>query len=161
MLVAVKYLCAYIVAERKLTVSEISKYLSLHIPDYMIPSYFVHLDQLPLTANGKLDKKALPEPDGNIITGKKYVAPRNETEEEMVEIWSEILGIEKIGMNDSFFDLGGNSIKLITLTNLINKRFATEIRTVDLFHLTTIRQISEMIDKQPEEVKVEMVEYSL
>ena len=108
-----KYLCAYMVWHEEQTVAEMREYLAKELPDYMIPAYFVGIDQIPLTANGKIDRKSLPDPGGSINTGVEYVPPRNEIESKLVKIWQEVLEIEKIGVNDNFFDLGGNSLSLI------------------------------------------------
>ncbi|MBX4267609.1 amino acid adenylation domain-containing protein, partial [Clostridium estertheticum] len=98
-----KYLCAYIVSDREITVTELRTSLSKELPDYMVPAYFMKIEKMPLTPNGKTDRKALPEPDGEINTGVEYAAPRNEIEEKLVKVWSEVLGIEKIGIDDDFF----------------------------------------------------------
>ena len=108
-----KYLCAYLVCEEELDISTIREHLLKELPEYMIPSYFIQLDKMPLTANGKIDRKALPEPDGKINTDVEYVAPTNEIEEKLVEVWQKVLAVDKIGINDNFFELGGDSIKAI------------------------------------------------
>ena len=84
------------------------EYLSRTLPDYMIPSYFVQIDKIPLTPNGKIDRKALPEPE--VKSGKEYVAPRDVIEEKLAGIWSEVLNVEQssIGIDDNFFELGGH-----------------------------------------------------
>jgi hypothetical protein len=95
-----RYICAYIVAGREINASEIREFLKEKLPDYMIPAYFVQLESMPLTQNGKIDKKSLPEPCRNINSAAKYVAPRNEIEEKMADIWTEILGMERVGICD-------------------------------------------------------------
>ncbi len=140
-----KYLCAYIAVEREQTVAELREYLLKELPEYMIPAYFIQLDKLPLTANGKVDRKALPEPDGSITTGAEYVAPRNEIEEKLVSIWSEVLGIEKIGINDNFFELGGHSLKAMNVTSKIKKAIGIDIPLKELFTTPTIKRLSEYI----------------
>ncbi|MDQ1354274.1 MAG: hypothetical protein QG657_4583, partial [Acidobacteriota bacterium] len=104
------YLCAYFVPVREAAVSGLREYLSGKLPAYMIPSYFVPMDRIPLTPNGKVDRKALPDPD--IKSGNDYVAPSDETEWKLAEIWSEVLGISKdiICIYDDFFQLGGHSL---------------------------------------------------
>ncbi|MFC9292322.1 non-ribosomal peptide synthetase, partial [Streptomyces sp. NPDC057052] len=82
-----QYLCAYFVANRKLVVSDIKEYLASQIPDYMIPTYYVQMEEFPLTPNGKLDRKALPEPDKNMDLGIQYLPPTNPTEAKLVEIY--------------------------------------------------------------------------
>ena len=101
-----KYICAYLAADREIPVGELRQYLGEELPDYMLPSYFIQLDKLPLNQNGKIDRTALPEPEGKINTGTAYVAPRNKLEEKLVEIWKELLGVETIGVYDNFFELG-------------------------------------------------------
>ncbi|MCU0290188.1 MAG: amino acid adenylation domain-containing protein, partial [Acidobacteria bacterium] len=107
-----KYLCAYIVMAKglQLDLVDIKQYLSRHLPDYMIPSYFIPVEKIPLTANGKVDRKALPET--GIKRSNEYEAPANEIEDKLIVIWSEVLAIEKdkIGRNDNFFQLGGHSL---------------------------------------------------
>ena len=140
-----KYLCAYIVAENELTVPELREYLSMELPAYMIPSYFVQLDKLPLTPNGKVDRKAMPEPDYYISTGTEYAAPEDEIEKELSEIWSNVLEIEGFGVNHDFFEVGGNSITLITLNTVINKKYPNIIQPQDLFDYRTIKKLAKII----------------
>ncbi|NIM16106.1 MAG: amino acid adenylation domain-containing protein [Candidatus Aminicenantes bacterium] len=106
-----KYLCAYIVSERELSDAELRNYLSKELPDYMIPSYFVFLEKIPLTTSGKIDRKRLPAPQLQEI--EEYTAPRNPLEEILAKIWSEVLAVplEKISIHANFFKLGGHSLK--------------------------------------------------
>lgn len=101
-----KYLCAYIVARAKTNANELREYLSDHLPDYMLPSYFIQINKMPLTPNGKIDRKALPEPAGDVIAASGYEAPRNETEEKLAAVWQEVLDRDKIGINDNFLKSG-------------------------------------------------------
>ncbi len=152
------YLCAYIVLDKEqiqdksITVTELRQHLDKELPDYMIPSYFIQLEKLPLTANGKVDRKALPEPDGNISTGTVYEAPTNEIEEILVNIWQEILKIEKIGINDNFFELGGHSLKAANLAAKIHKALNIEIPLREIFKAPTIKGISEYINGSEESI---------
>ncbi|WP_339801532.1 amino acid adenylation domain-containing protein [Paenibacillus sp. FSL R5-0744] len=104
-------LCAYVVGDSGLKSSILREYLSQELPEYMIPSYFIALEELPLTPNGKVDRKALPKPEAGMASGRAYEAPSNEIESQMAEIWQGVLGREKVGLNDHFFELGGDSIK--------------------------------------------------
>ncbi len=160
-----RYLCAYIVTDEELKVNTIREYLSMELPDYMLPSYYVRLDKLPLTPNGKLDMKALPAPDGSICTGVEYEAPANSTEESIATIWQEVLGIERAGLNDNFFDLGGNSMSLIKVHNKIENGFPGVIKVTDLFSKATIKEIAEFIDNSmnliEKSVGISTVELSL
>jgi acyl carrier protein len=112
-----------------------------------------------MTANGKLNRKALPEPE--FVIEDDYVAPSGEIEEVLVEIWSEILGIDKnvISVNKNFFELGGNSIKIIQLKSSINKRLQYTISMVDLFKCTTIYSMVEIINNG--EIKNEKLESAI
>ena len=121
------YICAYLAVDRPLAVKDMRKYLEQELPDYMIPSFFVFLERMPLTLNGKIDRKALPEPN-ELSTGVEYEAPINERETVLVEIWEEVLGVSNISVHDNFFELGGDSIKghpgSGTLTKVSNERGA-------------------------------------
>src|SRR5690606_7650698 len=105
-----KHLLAYVVfaPHRALSIGEIRSALSRHLPDYMLPHLCIPLDSIPLNANGKLDRKALPEPDFNQVSVHEYVAPRDTLETALLEIWQAVLGIERIGIHDNFFELGGH-----------------------------------------------------
>ncbi len=140
----IKYLCAYIVANATLTVAELREYLARELPDYMIPSYFIYMDKLPLTNNGKIDRKLLPPPEGNIITGEDYEAPRTEVEKILVDIWERILKSSRIGINNNFFALGGDSIKAIQIAAALQK-YGLSIRTSDLMQLPTVKQAAKCV----------------
>lgn len=125
-----KYLSAYIVAtngNQNLDNGEIKKYLAVDLPEYMIPKFYIQLSKLPLTPNGKVDRKALPEPEGERLSETDYVAPQNETEREMLELWEDVLGLTPIGVQDNFFSLGGHSLKAMNLVSRINRTFKTHI----------------------------------
>ncbi|MCK4258611.1 MAG: amino acid adenylation domain-containing protein [Halanaerobiales bacterium] len=145
-----KYLCAYLVSGRELIVSELRDWIGVELPEYMIPSYFVRLEEMPLTTNGKLNRKALPELDGTIQTGTEYVAPQNEIEEKLAIIWEAILGVDKIGINDNFFELGGHSLKATVLVSQIHKELNVEVPISELFKRSTIKQLAEYIEVSEE-----------
>jgi amino acid adenylation domain-containing protein/thioester reductase-like protein len=136
-----KYLCAYVVAVQELSITEIREYLRLNLPDYMIPSYFVQLPKLPLNANGKIDWRALPEPVGNAQMGEEYIGPRNEVEAQVQRAWQSVLGVEKIGMNDNFFAIGGNSLKAMQVAAGLEKDF--EIAANDIFECQTVASLAQ------------------
>ena len=140
-----KYLCAYVVGDKALDWREVREYLSKELPDYMIPAYFMQLDKLPMTTNGKVDRKALPEPDGSMGTGAEYEAPRNELEEKLAAIWKEILKVEKVGINDGFFELGGHSLKATVLVSRIHKELDVEVPLREIFRYSTIKELAEYI----------------
>ena len=134
-----KELVAYIVSNSLESTASLRSYLSSSLPDYMIPAYYVQLEEIPLTANGKIDKNALPIPDEiNMLRGTEYVAPRNEVEEKVVEIWQQVLKREKIGIKDDYFVLGGNSLLAIQLINEYHKVFDVRVDIKDLFENSTV-----------------------
>ncbi|GAE91021.1 long-chain-fatty-acid-CoA ligase [Acetivibrio straminisolvens JCM 21531] len=112
----------------------------------MVPSYFIRLDKMPLSPNGKIDRKALPVPSGSINTGVKYVEPVGTTEKKLAQIWQEVLECEKVGVNDNFFELGGHSLKAAILVSRIHKEFNVQISLGEIFKAPTIRQFAEKIE---------------
>ena len=140
-----KYLCAYIAADREMTSSELRTYISDELPDYMVPSYFMQMEEIPLTSNGKVDRISLPEPEGGIRSGSVYEAPRNETEEELAQIWSDVLGMGKVGVNDNFFELGGDSLKAQLLINRIQSLFNVKISIRDFFAQPTVAMAGQLM----------------
>ncbi len=140
-----KRLVAYIVSNDDFNVQEIKDSLSKSLPDYMVPSLFVRLEKMPLSLNGKIDRKALPEPEGNFETTHAYVAPRNEIEQKLVDIWTKVLGVEKVGVYDNFFDLGGHSILTIQLISNINKVFKSKLPVSIIFEAQSIELLSKKL----------------
>jgi amino acid adenylation domain-containing protein len=129
-----KNLVSYVVSEEELNSSDLRNALAKHLPEYMIPSYFVQLEELPLTSNGKIDKKSLPDPLGrSMSSGTAYVAPGNETEQKLVEIWQDLLGREQIGIKDNFFELGGHSLKATRLVSMIYKVLEVKLGLKEIF----------------------------
>lgn len=140
-----KYLCAYISADRKISEPELRAHIKKWLPDYMVPTYFVQLERLPLSANGKVDRKALPKPDVNGSLGNGYEPPSNDIEEKLVSLWQEILGIEKVGINDNFFALGGHSLKAMALATKLHKILNIELQLKDIFSAQTLKDLAEKI----------------
>jgi fengycin family lipopeptide synthetase D len=140
-----KYLCAYIVSEGTLEIAGLREYLGKSLPDYMIPSYFVSLEKIPLNPNGKIDRKALPLP--GLKAGEEYTAPRDEIEEKIVTLWSDVLGMERevIGIDKNFFELGGQSLKATVLVARIHKAFNVKMPLAEIFKTPTVRKISRYI----------------
>jgi acyl carrier protein len=101
---------------------------------------------MPLTSNGKLDKKSLPDPDGSELSSKEYVAPRNETEAQLAEIWQNLLGVEQVGIHDDFFELGGHSLLATRLVSMIRKELHIEISIGEIFEHTTIVELSSLVE---------------
>ncbi|MCK4260254.1 MAG: amino acid adenylation domain-containing protein, partial [Halanaerobiales bacterium] len=151
------YLVAYLVCteESKLVISEIREYLAKKLPNYMIPSFFIQIEKVPITSNGKVDRKALPKPDGEINLITKYVAPETEIEKKLAAVWSEVLGVEKVGVNDKFFELGGHSLKAIKIVTKTNQE-KLNISVRDILTYETITKIcNEVILKQTKSDEVE------
>jgi len=143
------FLCAYVTlntVDENINAGFLRKAIKSKIPDYWMPSFFLVLDELPLNANGKIDYKALPAPSLSGQLEESYVAPRNEIEQELAQIWSETLGIEKIGIDDNFFDLGGESFKAVKMIRKIGQG----ISVIDLFKFPTIRELYQRISGQAE-----------
>ncbi len=147
------YLCAYLTADAdnldENFEGHIKKHLKKHLaetlPAYMIPSHFVVLEAMPLTASGKLNRRALPEP--TLKSSGYYIPPRNEKDKDLVNIWAALLGREKevIGIDDNFFSLGGHSLKATSLAGRIHKTFAVELSITEVLNAPTIRQLSDII----------------
>ena len=139
------YLCAYIVSGKECQASELREFLAKELPDYMVPSYFVQLDKIPLTPNGKIDRKVLPKPGLKI--DETYIEPRDEIEKQLVEIWANVLEIEKesISIDTNFFQLGGHSLKLTMMKLKLHRSLNIEIPLKELFKRPTIEKIAEYI----------------
>ncbi|WP_189457435.1 phosphopantetheine-binding protein, partial [Aquimarina muelleri] len=123
---------------------------------------YVKLDTIPLTTNGKIDRKALPVPDV-LSRQKEYIAPSTETEKQLAEIWQEVLGIEKIGIKDDFFELGGNSLNAIKINSRIKKKLDLDMEIKNLFLFDTIVDLAFQIDfsKNQKEIKTDNQELKM
>ncbi|MCY9513729.1 non-ribosomal peptide synthetase [Paenibacillus apiarius] len=142
-------LCAYYTGPAGLSAAELRDHLAVRLPAYMIPAYFVRLEQLPVTANGKLDTKALPNPKERVHTGKQYVAPRGVIENTLVRIWADVLAIseDKVGVLDTFFDLGGNSFQIVQVVNKLKEAFDRDIPVPVLFQYTTVAALGDYLQR--------------
>ena len=132
-------------AKELVTTDYISDVLKQHLPEYMLPNTYIIIDEIPLTANGKVDYKALPKVDYD--TQSNYVAPSSELEQTLCQIWSGVLGIDvdKLGVNDDFFRIGGNSILAIKLAHQISKSLDQDISVADIFkHKTILGSVSNL-----------------
>ncbi|MEW9702890.1 amino acid adenylation domain-containing protein, partial [Paenibacillus sp. SI8] len=147
------YLCAYYVSDRPLQSLELRTYLLQTLPEYMIPSFFMELGKLPVTPNGKTDRRSLPEPEGEIVSGTAYAPPTNVVEEALLPIWQEVLGVERVGIHDNFFSLGGHSLKAMTLMSRINKHFNADIPLRMLFESPTAEGLARKIREAEEDVR--------
>jgi len=145
-----KRLAAYLVFEpgREATSAELRKFLLAKLPDYMVPHHFVKLDTMPLSSNGKTDRRALPKPEVDRSTDESYVAPRNKGENVIAGIWQDLLDVANVGINDSFFDLGGHSLLVVKMLRRLKKSFTEDLTIVDLFQYPTIATLAEFLNKK-------------
>lgn len=147
-----KYLCTYVVPTDNLgssmDISQLRDYLSRQLPSYMVPLYFIPMDSIPVTPNGKIHRKALPEPK-SFNNMEVYTAPRNQVEVKLVEIWSQILEIEKekISIDTDFFILGGNSFQATIMISKIHKASDVKISLANLFEIPNIRGLARLISR--------------
>ena len=122
------------------------EHLKAELPGYMVPSAFVRLEAMPLTPNGKVDRKALPAPDASALVAREYEAPQGQTEELLAGIWQELLGVEKVGRHDSFFDLGGHSLLITQVVSQVNEKLGVDVPVRMLFEHSTLKDLADVID---------------
>jgi amino acid adenylation domain-containing protein len=127
--------------------AKLREHLFARLPDTMMPSAFVRLDAMPLGANGKIDRKALPEPDMAGQSDRAYIAPRNPAEEALADIWKEVLGIERVGVADNFFELGGHSLLAVQVLSRIRRAFGVEVPLRRLFDASTIEALALLVEE--------------
>jgi acyl carrier protein len=127
--------------------AELRAHLRRSLPEYMVPSAFVPLARLPLNSNAKLDRAALPRPDPGADAGA-YVAPRTLVEEALAEIWAEVLGLERVGVSESFFDLGGHSLLIMRLLTRVGAAFGVRLPIRMVFTGPTLEAMAEEIERR-------------
>ncbi len=143
-----KLLCAYYVASTDLSPSELRSQLTVELPAYMIPSYFVRLEQMPLTPNGKLDRRALPAPEGSVQSSEVYLAPRTAAEAQLVLIWQDILGVARVGVRDNFFEIGGHSLRATLLVSRIQKELGGSLSLREVFQWPTVESMARLVKER-------------
>jgi tyrocidine synthetase-3 len=154
-------LVAYIVSGQELDATLLRTDLAHVLPAYMLPAHYVQLEQLPVSGSGKTDRKNLPDPTEGSISGKAaYIQPSGETEQKLVLIWQEVLGISSVGTADNFFELGGNSIKLIRMVGLVNQAFSADLAVVNAFKLPTVKDIALYLQEGNAAAPMELAEMS-
>lgn len=142
-----KELVAYFICTQPVILAELQQFLLLNLPDFMVPSYYVMMEQFPLNGNGKVDKKNLPDPRSEEAnTGAIYEAPRNETETKLVDLWLQVLSRKKIGVKDNFFLVGGHSLRATRLVSHIYKEFGITLDLRTIFTLATIEEQAKEIN---------------
>jgi amino acid adenylation domain-containing protein/thioester reductase-like protein/non-ribosomal peptide synthase protein (TIGR01720 family) len=153
-----KYLCAYYVAGPDPAIPEneqadkIRSLLKGTLPDYMTPQFIIKIGVIPLTPNGKIDRKSLPAPGASLIKKEEFVAPKTETEKKMAGIWEDVLGLKTIGTTNNFFELGGHSLKAALLQSRMQKEFGVTIALKDIFDHPNIFELSGIVEKSSAKV---------
>jgi amino acid adenylation domain-containing protein/non-ribosomal peptide synthase protein (TIGR01720 family) len=149
-----KRLVAYFVPreESPASVAALRTYVLERLPDHMAPAAFVLLERFPLTPNGKVDRRALPAPEGRPDLAERYVAPRSGIEQKIAAVWQDVLKLEKVGARDNFFDLGGHSLHLLQVHGRLRGEFDGDVSVMDLFRYPTIQAIAERLSEGDREV---------
>ncbi|WP_272902942.1 non-ribosomal peptide synthetase, partial [Xenorhabdus sp. Sc-CR9] len=142
-----QYLVAYLIPQPDISLdpNELREQLSRHLMEYMLPQAYMILDTLPLTANGKLDRQALPVPDRSSIAAHTYEIPQGYIEQQLATIWQDLLGLDQTGRHDDFFSLGGNSLSIMQLSRSLRNTFDLDISVADIFRHSTLSQLAELI----------------
>ena len=145
-----KRLVAYVVLDpdKLPSISNLRGYLQEKLPEYMVPSGFVTLESLPLTPNGKLDRRALPEKCDRVSEETAFTEPQTPTEKELAQIWMAVLELEKVGINESFFDIGGHSLMAMQLVSRVRMRFGVELPLYDFYAAPTIQNLAELVEEE-------------
>jgi natural product biosynthesis luciferase-like monooxygenase protein len=142
-------LVAYVVpgqSATQLDFAELRQHLRRQLPDYMLPHEFVTLDRMPLTPNGKVDRKSLPKPNGTAAASLEFIAPETPTEKALAELWQRILRIDRIGAKDNFFESGGHSLLAMQLVGQVRDRFGVDLPLRNLFERPSVAGLAEAID---------------
>ncbi len=141
------YLCAYIVPHNPddFSTTQLTEDLARDLPDFMVPGHFVQMEKLPLNPNGKVDKKALPEPKS--AASADYVGPQNSLQQQLTGIWSDVLNLDanRIGIDANFFEIGGHSLKATVMMSRIHKEMDVKVQLAEIFQRPTVRGLSELI----------------
>ncbi|WP_432409142.1 amino acid adenylation domain-containing protein [Wukongibacter sp. M2B1] len=142
-----KNLVAFYTSDEEVNGQSLKEYLLKKLPEYMLPTFFIKVDEIPLSSNGKIDRRALKQVQLKVIESSVFVNPENEREEKLIRIWNDILNVDEIGACNDFFEIGGSSLKAIVLSVKINDEFGVQIPLVDIFELKTVRKIAERIER--------------
>jgi amino acid adenylation domain-containing protein len=149
-----KYLCAYFISAEELNPAALREFLMDNLPEYMVPTYYVQLEQMPLTSVGKIDRKQLGKVDIAEKLTIDYVGPRTELEKSLAEIWQNELGVEEVGIRDNYFNIGGDSIKSIALLNIVNEKIGINLKVADLYLNNTIEKLAIKITEEKGEEEI-------
>ncbi|MBE6052208.1 MAG: amino acid adenylation domain-containing protein [Clostridium sp.] len=148
-----KHLCAYITTGKELSISYLKEVLKENLPKYMVPTYFIILDRMPLTPNGKVDKRALLKVEINNEESENIEVQQetNDIEKNLLGVWEKILGVKGIKLEENFFDIGGNSLLVLKMFSLINNIYKDKIKITDIFANPTIKELAKLIGYNPED----------
>ncbi|OOM73634.1 linear gramicidin synthase subunit D [Clostridium puniceum] len=144
-----KLLCAYILGSKAINISSLKEKILKKLPEYMIPQYIMQIDKMPVTMNGKIDKNKLPMPKIELF--KEYEGPKNDVQHMLVDMFKKVLNVDKVSINDSFYDLGGHSLKLTRLLNFIEREFGVRLKIRDIVEAKTVKKISLLLEKTKSE----------
>jgi thioesterase domain-containing protein/acyl carrier protein len=150
-----KFLVAYVApnSETAPTNDDLRAYLKERLPEYMVPSVYVTIESLPLTQHGKIDRNALPAPQLSLTrSGREYVAPENDLQQQLVDLWEELFKLHPIGITDNFFELGGHSLQMIMLVARVEERLGKRVAMAELFQDPTIRHLAELVGHGKESI---------
>jgi acyl carrier protein len=142
-----RLLVAYVTGDPAPDAAELRAHLEGRLPEYMVPSFFVPLEALPLTPNGKIERRALPAPDRERRGRGDFVAPRTPTEEAVAEMWKELLGLDRVSVEDRFFELGGYSLLATRLLSRVRQTFGVDLQLREVFRLPTVAGLAARIDE--------------
>jgi acyl carrier protein len=148
-----QHLIGYVVRRPKkeldpLSMNDLREFLKARLPDYMIPSIFVELDALPLTPSGKVNRKALPQPDiAGFKSEREYVEPRTHTEKVIAGIYAKVLGVERVGAGDNFFDFGGHSLQATQAASRLKDAFAVDVTLREIFDAPVVETLAKFIEQ--------------
>ncbi|WP_266169313.1 non-ribosomal peptide synthetase [Dyella subtropica] len=149
-----KRLIAYVVAEsRDDLAATLRTHLTARLPDYMVPAAFVTLEALPLTVHGKVDQRALPEPDDDAFARQAYEAPQGAIEQTLATLWQELLGVERVGRHDHFFELGGHSLIAVQLVSRLRNAFGVEVAARDIFMYSVLKDMAQLVSPNRESAR--------
>jgi amino acid adenylation domain-containing protein len=148
----VAYVCVQNV--EAFSTDEVMGKLKLQLPEYMVPGIFIVLEALPVSANGKIDRKALPKPDINQLRAESYKAPQTELEKSLCDIWQKVLGVERVGCGDNFFRLGGHSLSATRLVAMINQQFDISLPLKAVFESQSLEALGKAISELESEVQI-------
>lgn len=152
-----KYLAAYVAAPSgsQLNPVEIKEFMRTRLPEYMVPSFIIFLDALPLNPNGKVNRLELPDPKTLGVmeqtSTSEFVAPRNSVENRIAHIWRDLLKLEQVGIHDNFFDLGGHSLMAVRILTLIERDLGVRLPLTSFFHSATVAQLAELVNRREDE----------